>query len=184
MLQDDDLYGQHTIIYRAITDSLQEMSGIKTAIEGAFPSGGMKMNFGGTNLSLAEGMSMLSSSQFAELNSMLANMENKVRELGKQFNLPDTSVEHIANQTWGYGAMLADARDAKTERVKVLIDLLKSDSTPTRVAASLSLVWYADPTALLHLEQSAQDSDAQVQRAAAWAHQALKKTLGYLKDMR
>lgn len=180
MLQDDDLYGQYTVLYRAVTDALQTMSGIKPQIEGAFPTGGFSLNMGGTNISLAEGISILNNRQVADLNSMLANMETQVREMGAKFNLPSDFIERLAGQTWSYGAMFADARDAKTERVKVLIDLLKSDSALTRIASSLTLVWYTDPGALTPLKQAARDPDANVRRAAEWARQALSKTLGYL----
>lgn len=183
MLHNGDLYGQHTSMYRAITDALQNMSGIKSQIEDAFPVGGPIMNVGGTNIDLAETMGLLSNAHFAELNSMLANMENKIFEMGKQFNLPDAAVEGMADRTWGYGAMLADARDAKSVRVKVLLNLLESAAALTRIAAAVSLVWYNDAQALPPLEQAMHDPDSDVRRAAAWAHQALKRTLGYLDDL-
>jgi HEAT repeat protein len=178
MLEDGDPYGQDTMLYRAITDALQTMSGIKAYIEGAFPSSGFNLAFGGTNISLAEGMSLLSNSQVADLNAMLANMEARAREAGEQFNLPPDVVEKIAGMTWGYGAMFADAREAKTERVKVLLDLLKADSALMRIASALSLVWYSDPQALAALEQASHDPDQNVQHAATWAYQALHKILG------
>jgi HEAT repeat protein len=183
MFQSDDLYGQHTMLYRAVTDAVQHMSGVKAMIEGAFPtSGGFNLNMGGATMGLAEGMSILNNKQVADLNAMLANMETQVREMGAQLNLPPDAVEKIAGQTWGYGAMFADARDAKTERVKVLIDLLKAESPLVRLASALSLVWYTDPQALTPLEHAALDPDPDVRRMASWAHRSLQKTIGYIKD--
>jgi len=159
------------------------MSGIKPMIASAFPvSDKFNLNMGGAVLGLAEGMSILNNQQVADLNTMLANMETQIREVGSQFNLPPDAIEKIAGQTWGMGAMFADARDAKVERVKLLIDLLKADSALIRIASSLSLVWYTDPSALTPLEQTAQDPHPDVSRAAAWAHQTLQTTLGYMRD--
>lgn len=183
MLVETDLYGQHTMLYRAITDAIQTMSGIKPMIAGAFPvNDKFNLNMGGAPMGLAEGMSILKDKQAADLNAMLANMETQVHELGAKFNLPADAIEKIAGQTWDFGVMFADARDAKVERIKVLIDFLKADSPLTRIASSLSLVWYTDPSALTPLEQVAQDPNPDVSRAASWAHQALQKTLGYLND--
>ena len=183
MLTETALYGQHTMLYRAITDAAQTMSGIKPMIASAFPvSDKFNLNMGGAVLGLAEGMSILNNQQVADLNTMLANMETQIREVGSQFNLPPDAIEKIAGQTWGMGAMFADARDAKVERVKLLIDLLKADSPLVRIASSLSLVWYTDPSALTPLEQTAQDPHPDVSRAAAWAHQTLQTTLGYMRD--
>jgi len=183
MLTETALYGQHTMLYRAITDAVQTMSGIKPMIASAFPvSDKFNLNMGGAVLGLAEGMSILNNQQVADLNTMLANMETQIREVGSQFNLPPDAIEKIAGQTWGMGAMFADARDAKVERVKLLIDLLKADSALIRIASSLSLVWYTDPSALTPLEQTAQDLHPDVSRAAAWAHQTLQTTLGYMRD--
>lgn len=182
MLTDDELYGQHTTLYRAITDAMQTMSGIKPRIDKAYPlTGNLNLAIGGAGIGLAEGMSILNDRQVADLNAMLANMETQARELGKQFNLPSEAVERIAGQTWSYGAMLADARDAGNEQVKVLIELLKADSPLTRIASSLSLVWYTNPTVLTPLGFTSQDPDPNVQRAASWASRTLHRTLDYLK---
>ncbi len=75
--------------------------------------------------------------------------------------------------------MFADARDARTEQVKVLIELLKSQSALKRAAAALSLPWYTDPQAVQPLERAMQDEDETVRRASAWSHAALKNVLGY-----
>ena len=62
-------------------------------------------------------------------------------------------VKAFSDQTWKFGAMFADARDAKTEHVKLLIDLLQSGMPLIRAAAALSLPWYMDGQALDALEQ-------------------------------
>ncbi|MCL4269145.1 MAG: HEAT repeat domain-containing protein [Anaerolineales bacterium] len=183
LLDEDDLYGQKTLLYRAITEALQTLSGIKPQIEGAFPThDAFNLHLGGASLGLAEGMSILNNKQVADLNAMLANMETQMREMGTQLNLPPDAIEKLAGQTWGYGAMFADARDAKAERVKVLVELLTSEAALTRCTAAVSLVWYTDPSALAPLEAAAQDADPGVRRAAGWARQALQKALSYLKD--
>ena len=44
--------------------------------------------------------------------------------------------------------MLADARDTRTERVALLIRLLKAETALKRAAAALALPWYFDTQAL------------------------------------
>jgi HEAT repeat protein len=86
-------------------------------------------------------------------------------------------LQHFANQTWKFGVMFADARDASTAQVSVLIGLLKSESALKRVAAALSLPWYTDLQAIQPLERAMRDEDETVRRASAWSHAALKNVL-------
>ncbi len=61
--------------------------------------------------------------------------------------------------TWKFGAMFADARDAKQDRVIRLIELLKSDSNLKRSAAALTLPWYGDERSLEPLKQLLRDEE-------------------------
>ena len=72
--------------------------------------------------------------------------------------------------TWQFGAMFADARDAKGEQVKLLIELLNSEAALTRAAAALSLPWYRDAGTLAPLEITMRAEDEMVRQASTWAH--------------
>ena len=178
LLRSDDIFGPRAGLHQAITDALQLISGIKTDVEGAFP-GKSPMTFG-TSMgaaSLPETMGLLGDENFKKLNELLANLENRAEKLGGEDPITAAVGKAISDETWKFGAMFADARDARGERVKVLIELLKSDSALARAAAALSLPWYADAQALEPLEAAMQDPDETVRRAAAWAQAALKKLL-------
>jgi len=115
-------------------------------------------------------MGMLGNEGFQKLNQVLSEMESRAGE-----NLPPEMTQIFADQTWKFGAMFADARDAKGEQVKLLIELLQAESALTRAAAALSLPWYMDAGALEPLEGVLQDEDEMVQRTSHWAHAVLKK---------
>ena len=70
--------------------------------------------------------------------------------------------------------MFADARDAKGEQVRLLIELLNAEPALTRAAAALSLPWYMDPQALEPLEGALQDEAKMVRQASTWALAVLK----------
>jgi HEAT repeat protein len=175
LLQTEHLHGPHSGLYHAITEAFQTIAGIKREVESAFP-GKFPMTFStsGVSTSLPQMMGLLGDENFQKLNQMLADAESRAENLGKTLNVPSEIIGHFADQTWKFGAMFADARDARTEQVKVLIELLKSGSSLKRAAAALSLPWYTDPQAVQPLEQAMQDEDETVRRASAWAYAALK----------
>jgi HEAT repeat protein len=178
LLRTDQLQGPLSGLYHAITEAFQTMAGINKEEENAFP-GKFPMTFGtsGASTSLPQMMGLLGDENFQKLNQMLSEAESRAENLGKTLNVPPEILQHFANQTWKFGAMFADARDARTEQVKVLIELLKSESSLKRAAAALSLPWYTDPQAVQPLERAMQDEDETVRRASAWAHAALKNML-------
>jgi HEAT repeat protein len=175
LLQTDHLHGPLSGLYNAISEAFQNMADIKKEVENAFP-GKFPMTFGtlGGSTSLPQMMGLLGDDNFQKLNQMLADAESRAENLGKTSNVPPEIMQNFADQTWKFGAMFADARDARTEQVNVLIELLKSESSLKRAAAALSLPWYKDPRALQPLEQAMQDKEETVRRASTWAHAVLK----------
>lgn len=180
LLQDDQLYGPQAGLYRAVADAFQEFSGIKKDLVNAFPLPSTpSFNVAGAGTSLPGMMGLLGNENFQKLNQMLTDAESRAGELSDKFNLPPEVVKAVSDQTWKFGAMFEDARDAKTEQVKALIELLKSELPLTRTAAALNIPWYMDTQALEHLEHVMQDADEMVRRAAKWAHASLKTALSY-----
>jgi HEAT repeat protein len=178
LLKTDHLHGPLSGLYQAITEAFQIMAGIHKEVENAFP-GKFPMTFGTSraSTSLPQMMGLLGDENFQKLNQMLSDAESRAENLGKTLNVPPEILQHFANQTWKFGVMFADARDARTEQVKVLTELLKSESVLKRAAAALSLPWYTDPQAVQPLERAMQDEDEMVRRASAWSHTALKNLL-------
>ena len=175
LFQDNQLRGPRAGLYRAIAEAFQEFSGIKKAIANAFPiDSKLSFGVGGASTSLPEMMGMLGEEGFQKLNQMLADAENRAGDLSEKLNLPPEIIQAVSSQTWKFGAMFADGRDAKTEQVKLLMQLLKSDSPMTRTAAALSLPWYWEVDALEPLKLAMQDTDEMVRRASTWAYGALK----------
>ena len=171
LLLTDQLSGPRAGIQRAVCDAFQEFSGIKKDLAQAFPVDSQPVfDVGGARTDLAGMMGMLGNEGFQKLNQVLSEMESRAGE-----NLPPEMAQIFADQTWKFGAMFADARDAKTEQVKLLIELLNADSALTRAAAALNLPWYMDPQALEPLEHAVGDGDEMVKRAATWALAVLKK---------
>jgi len=178
LLQDDKLFGPRAGVHRAVCDAFQEFSGIKKDLENTFPTASKPLfNVAGAQTDLAGMMGMLGNEGFLKLNQVLSEMESRASEAGKKLNLPPEMMQNMMDQTWKFGAMLADGRDAKVEQVKLLIELVKSESPLTRTAAVLSLPWYMDAQTLEHLERAMQDDDEMVRRAAKWAHAVLRKML-------
>ena len=85
----------------------------------------------------------------------------------------------MEDMAWKVGVMFADARDAKQDRVKRLVQLLVSGNTLTRAAAALTLPWYGEPQSLEPLSQLVHDPDETARRAASWAKRALQKSVSY-----
>ncbi|HEX6271018.1 MAG TPA: HEAT repeat domain-containing protein [Anaerolineales bacterium] len=178
LLQDDHLYGPQLGLYHAITEAFQILAGIKKEVEEAFP-GKFPLRFGtlGGPVGLPQMMGLLGDENFQKLNQMLADAESRSESVGKTLDVPSEIIQQFTAQTWKFGAMFADARDARVEQVKVLIGLLRSDSALKRAAAALSLPWYMDTQAIQPLEQALQDEDEIVGRASRWAYAVLKKSL-------
>lgn len=171
LLQTDQLIGPHAGLYRAVCDTFQELSGIKKELAKTFPTDSNPVfNVGGARTDLAVMMGMLGNEGFQKLNQVLSDMESRAGEY-----LPPGMAQTFADQTWKFGAMFADARDAKGEQVKLLVKLLISESALTRAAAALSLPWYMDARALEPLEGAVGDSDEMVQQASQWALGVLGK---------
>jgi HEAT repeat protein len=178
LLKDHGLYSPQATLYRAITDAFQEFSGVRKTLADAFPlPSNPSFNIGGVGTSLTEMIAMLGNENFQKLNQMLSDAEGRADEIGKRFNLPTEAVKAFADQTWKFGAMFADARDAKGEHIKTLIDILQAGIPLMRAASALSLPWYMDPAALAPLEEAKRDPDEMVRRAAVWSHTALKMAL-------
>jgi len=176
LLQEDQLFGPKAGLYRAVCDAFQEFSGIQKDLAQAFPvESKPSFDVGGARTDLAGMMGLLGNEGFQKLNQVLSEMESRAGEMGEKFNLPPGMAQIFADQTWKFGALFADARDAKEEQVKLLIELLNADTALTRAAAALSLPWYMDAGALEPLEGTLQDEDEMVQRASQWAHAVLKK---------
>ena len=179
LLQEEQLYGPQAGLYRAVADAFQEFSDIKKTLANAFPLPSTpSFNVGGAGMSLAEMMGMLGNENFQKLNTILSDAESRAEEIGEKMGRPPEAVKALSDQTWKFGAMFADARDAGTEQVKLLIELLQAGMPLIRTAAALSLPWYMNAQALDPLEYAKQDSDELVRRAAAWSHAALKNALG------
>jgi len=176
LLMDDQLFGPRVGIHRAVCDAFQEFSGIKKEIENAFPVDSKPVfNVGGAPTSLAEMMGMLGNEEFKKLNQVLSKMESRAGQMSKDLNLPPEVAQHMMDQTWKFGAMFADGRDAKGEQVKRLIELLNAESPLTRAAAALSLPWYRDAGTLEHLERAVGDKNEMARQAGTWAYEILKK---------
>ena len=178
LLDENQLYGPRAGLYREISDAFQELSGIKKDIANAFPFvSTLSFGVGGVATSLAEMMGRLGNDGFQKLNQLLNDAENRADELKAKSNLPPEIFQSFSDQTWKFGAMFADARDAKTEQIRMLMGWLKSDVPLTRAAAALSLPWYMDGRVLEALERAIQDEEEIVRCAAAWAHGALKNSV-------
>jgi len=176
LLQDNQLFGPHAGIHRAVCDAFQEFSGIKKNLADAFPRNSKPLfNIAGAQTDLAGMMGILGNDGFQKLNQALSEMESRAGEASKKSNLPPEAMQNMMDQTWKFGAMFADAHDAKVAQVKSLIELLNSESPLIRTAAVLSLPWYMDAQILDHIEDAMQDEDEMVKRASTWAYTMLKK---------
>lgn len=186
LLIDDELYGPRSSVYHAVTDAFQNFGGVTEEIKNAFPGNYPAMlNMGGAPFSLPEVMGLLGNSPANKmLNEALSSPQS---DIPRQAELPPGIPSNLINKVfedmaWKFGVMFADAKDAKQERVKRLMELLKSEVPLTRAAAALSLPWYSDEGSLSALEQATRDSDELVLKTATWALQALQKAILYRKQ--
>jgi HEAT repeat protein len=180
LLSDDELYGPRASVYRAVTDAFQQWSGIAAEIKNTFPGKYPAMfNMGGARLSLPQAMGLMGN-QSSALNEALARLQTG-------FSKPDNDSDPVADAVhkamkdmmWKFGVMFADARDAKQEHVRRLIELLRSDFSLQRAAAALSLPWYGEERSLEPLKQLLHDPDENVQKPATWAVNTLQKIISY-----
>jgi HEAT repeat protein len=181
LLKDDELYGPYSNVYHAITEAFQMFGDVTEEIKKAFPGKYPAMfNMGGAPLSLPEAMGLLGHAQSDILSEAISRLQHGIPKPADTHGLPaDLVNKMLEDMQWKFGVMMADARDAKQDRVKRLIELLNSDTGIKRAAAALSLVWYAEERSVEPLRRLLQDSDETVRRAAAWAVSALQKALTY-----
>lgn len=178
LLQEDHLYGPKLELYYAITEAFQNLAGIKKEVEETF-RGEFPLRFGtlGGLIGLPQMMGVLGDEGFQKLNKLLRDAESRANHVGASLNVSPEIIQQFTAQTWKFGAMFADARDARIEQVKVLIRLLKSEVRLKRAAAALSLPWYTDPQAVQPLREAMRAEDETVRRTASWAHAMLKNSL-------
>ncbi len=181
LLSDDELYGPKTDLYHAVTNAFQQFGEIADEIKNAFPGNYPAVfNAMGAPISLPEMMGMLGNTQSNRFQDALSRISTA-------FTKPDNVSGPIADAmhkamddvAWKFGVMFEDAKDAKQERVKRLIELLESDASLTLCAAALSLPWYGDERALEPLKRLVDDPDEMVRTAAKWAVSALQKAISY-----
>jgi HEAT repeat protein len=179
LLKDDELYGPHSSVYRAVTEAFQVFGGITTEIKNAFPGDYPAMfNMGGAPISLPEAMGLLGNNQPNLLSDAMARLQMGFTEPEEETDpITNTVRKTLDDMAWKFGVMFADARDAKQDRVSRLMEVLQSESNLARAASALTLPWYVDERAIDPLKQAILDSDEIVSRAARWALQALQKTL-------
>ena len=178
LLQDHDLYGPQSSVYRSVAEALQRFGGITEEVKNAFPGKYPALfNMGGTPLSLPEAMGLMGNDQTNLLSEAISKFQTGFTHPEETDQARNTLRKTLDDMAWKFGVMFADGRDAKQDRVTRLIELLHSESNLARAAAALTLPWYADERAVDPLKQMAQDSDQVVRRAAQWALQALQKTL-------
>jgi hypothetical protein len=141
-------------------------------------------NTAGAPLSLPEAMGLLGSDQSQVLEEALARLQRGSTKPVEFPGLPADAIQQVVeDMAWRFGVLFADAKDAKQERVKRLVELLQSASSLGRAAAALTLPWYPDERALDPLRQAARDPEETVRRTAIWALHALQKILLYRKQL-
>jgi hypothetical protein len=117
-------------------------------------------------------------------------LSNALSRFQTDFSKPDNLTGPIADtvhkvmedMAWQFGVMFADARDAKQDRVTLLIELLKSDSNLRRAAAALTLPWYGEEGSLEPLNHLLHDPDETVRTVGTWAVSTLQKVILYRKQ--
>ena len=181
LLSDDELYGPRSSVYAALAEVFQIFGGIAEEIRNAFPGKYPPMfNMGGAPMGLPEAMGLLDHVQSPEIRDVFLRLQDgfdKPAEAGDPFT--DGVRKILENMSWKFGVMVADARDAKQERVKQLVELLASDLPLKRAAAALTLPWYGEEKSLHPLKKLIHDPDETVRLAATWAASALQKSIFY-----
>jgi HEAT repeat protein len=180
LLSDDELYGPRSSVYHAVTEAFQMFGGITEEIRNAFPGNYPAMfNMGGASLSLPEAMGLMDKDQSPILLNALTKFQNGLEEPVGEDLMSGLMRKTLDAMAWKVGVMFADARDAKQDRAKRLLELLGSGTPMTRAAAALTLPWYGEKQALEPLTHLTHDPDKIVQRAAEWSRNALQKSISY-----
>ena len=181
LLSDDELYGPRSSVYHAVAEAFQMFGCISEEITNAFPGSYPAMfNMGGASLSLPEAMGLMDKDQSPMLLNALKRFQNGSEEPVDSENLMSGLMrETLDTMAWKAGVMFADARDAKQDRARCLLELLGSGAPLTRAAAALTLPWYGEQQALEPLKKLTRDPDKIVQRAAIWSKSALHKSIAY-----
>lgn len=181
LLSDDELYGPRSSVYHAVAEAFQIFGCITEEITNAFPGNYPAMfNMGGASLSLPEAMGLMDKDQSPILLNALTRFQNGDEEPAVSGDPLSSLMRKTMEETaWKVGVMFADARDAKQDRAKRLLELLGSGTALARAAAALTLPWYGEERALPPLAQLTHDTDQTVQRAAVWARSALQKSIAY-----
>lgn len=186
LLIDDELYGPRSSVYHAVTEAFQNLGGVAAEINNAFPGSYPAMfDMGGAPFSLPEVMGLLGNSPADDiLKEALTRLQSGTpRQIEIPLGIPpDLIYKGFEDIAWKFGVMFQDASDARQDRIKRLIGLLKSDVSLTRAAAALSLPWYSDEGSLSVLEAATRDADEMVRKTATWAWQALQKVILYRKQ--
>jgi HEAT repeat protein len=126
LLSDDDLYGPRSSVYHAVTEAFQDFGGISAEIKNAFPGNYPPMfNMGSASFSLPEAMGLLGNRS----DEMSEGISRLVSDTPREVDLPPGVSSDLINKvfeemSWKFGVMFADAKDARQERVKRLIELL------------------------------------------------------------
>lgn len=181
LLKEDELFGRQSDVYHAITEAFQMFGGITEDIENAFPGEYPPMfSVGRAQLSLPEAISFVRNDPSRMLVEALTKLQTGFMDPDEPIGTFFSSVRRtLENMAWKFGVLFEDAKDAKQERVTLLIELLQSELGLKRAAAALSLPWYTDERAQAPLERAAQDPEETVQKAAKWALRALQKSISY-----
>jgi HEAT repeat protein len=180
LLSDDELYGPRSSVYHAVAEAFQMFGCISEEITNAFPGSYPAMfNMGGASLSLPEAMGLMDKDQSPILLNALTKFQNGLEEPVGDDLMSGLMRKTLDTMAWKVGVMFADARDAKQDRARRLLELLGSGAPLTRAAAALTLPWYGEKQALEPLTQLIQDPDKTVQRAAEWSRNTLQKSISY-----
>jgi hypothetical protein len=181
LLTDNEIYGPRSSVYHAITETFQMLGNISIEIKNAFSGNYPAMfNMGGAALSLPETLGLMEPLQSSGLINSFTKFQNGSEDLpGTDDQGAGTVHKALDELACKVGVMFADARDARQDRVKRLVELLGSDLTLARAAAALTLPWYGDEKSLAPLSRLVCDPDKTVRRAAVWAEDALQKAISY-----
>jgi hypothetical protein len=168
-------------VYHNVTEAFQFFGNICAEIENAFPGNYPAMfNMGGAALSLPETLGLMDPLPSSDLLSTFTKFQNGFETPpGTNEQITGAMRKALDDMAWKVGVMFADARDARQDRVKRLVELLGSDHALTRAAAALTLPWYGDERSLAPLSQLARDPDETVRQAATWAEGVLQKAISY-----
>jgi len=176
LLRDDELHGQYTDLYRAITSAVQTMSGLPRQFGGL-------VNHNSSSL-----MSLLGPEHMEQLTDMVAGMHERLMNFvtnGPVQGALAAGLEQAMSKlsTINVASMYQNARTDAAQEIDLLSTWLRADTPIKRIAAAMSLPWYWNERALEPLQYAMRDQDADVRTAATWAYAALSKTLQYRQQI-